>query len=274
MTYLVLENGRVVSAHDTLLDARAAEPQGAGPSDEAGPLLNGEPAWWFRPTDEDAAELGIVRTQATALGVRFELRICQAPAGTCAHPGCLDYVTQAVSSFYSLLDGLAGFLPSAWIWAGLRAPDPRGETPEFRTQTEQLTEHLAAGLRPVLRAVDAPARATRPLSPRREPAHVLVVQFLSRHFSPEPDRAEDVRILPFLDGTLLHLTLSPHAAGVTVLCGTPIPARRTGVSGPAGVIHECDKCFGRSPIAPAAVLTAAEHDAWTAFLRPHSPDTS
>ncbi|WP_055531341.1 hypothetical protein [Streptomyces graminilatus] len=274
MTYLVLEAGRVVSAHGTLPDARAAEPQGAGPSDEAGPLLDGEPAWWFRTwPDGDEAGLGIVRTQATALGVRFELRMCRAPERTCAHPGRTDCVIRAVSSSYGLLRGLAEFLPSAWIWAGVRAPDPRGETPEFRRQTEVLTERLAAGLRPVLRAVGEPARSTGTISARRESAHALVVEFLSRHFSPEPDRAEDVRILPVLDGAHLHLTLSPPAAGDTALCSTPIPAQRAEVRGLAGVVRPCDRCFGRSPIVPVPVRTAAEYDAWTAYLRTHSPGT-
>jgi hypothetical protein len=273
MTYLVLEDGRVVSAHGTLPEAQAAEAQGADPSDEAGPPLDGEPVWWFRTrTDGDEAELGIVRTQATALGIRFELRMRRAPQGACAHSGCSDYAIGAVSSSYSLLGGLAEFLPSAWIWAGVRVPDPRGETPEFRAQAQVLTERLAALFRPV-RAVGEPVGDTRTLSARRESAHALVVEFLSRHFSPEPDRAEDVRILPVLDGAHLHLSLSASAAGGTVLCGTPVPARRTAVRGPAGVVHQCDKCFGRSPIVPAPVLTAAEHDAWTAHLRTHCPDT-
>lgn len=80
MTYLVIEDGRLVSAHDALPHAWAAEPQGAGPRNEAGPLLDGEPAWWFRTwPDRGNAEIGVVRAQATALGVRFELRMCQAP---------------------------------------------------------------------------------------------------------------------------------------------------------------------------------------------------
>jgi hypothetical protein len=275
MTYLLIEDGRVVSAHDTLPSARAAGPQGAGPS-EAGPMLGGEPAWWFRTwPDKDEAEIGIVRPQATALGIRFELRMCQAPAGTCNHPGCSRYVTAAVSSSYELLNSLAAFLPSSWVWAGLRSPDPRGDTAEFHSEAEALTERLASELRPALRAVEEPPRDVRTLSARREAAYGLVVQLLSRHFGPPgPDTAEEVSILPVVAGTDLHLVLTPPAAEGAALCGSPVqPSAAEAIVDVSG-LNQCDKCFGRAPITPTPVLTAAEHDAWMDYLRapfPHTP---
>ncbi|RLU82036.1 hypothetical protein CTZ27_31260 [Streptomyces griseocarneus] len=272
MTYLVLDNGRVVSAHTSLYAARVAEPPGLGPSREAGPALTGVPAWWCRNRpDGDAAEIGIVRTQATALGIRFELRMCQAPAGTCAHRPCAHYAVWAVSSSYDLLDGLAAFVPSAWLWCGLRGDDPRGDRPAFRTEAPALTARLAAELKPVLRAAEERPADSRTLSARRRDAQDVVVRFLARHFAPESEPPGVVRVRPVLDGRHLHLTLQPPADEVAALCGAQVPARHSGVGTHQDDVRQCEGCFGCAPIVPPPVLTAAEHDAWMDFLNAPSP---
>ncbi|WP_424892358.1 hypothetical protein [Streptomyces sp. XH2] len=272
MTYLVIDDGRVISAHTSLSAARAAEPPGLGPSREAGPILMGEPAWWCRNRpDGGAAEVGIVRTQATALGVRFELRMCQAPAGTCSHHPCAHYVVWAVSSSYDLLGELAAFMPSAWLWCGLRSDDPRGDSSAFRIEAQALTARLAAELRPALRAVEEQPVDTRTPHARHRATQDLVVRFLARHFAAESEAPGVVRVRPVLDGRHLHLTLQPPAQEVAALCGARIPPRLAAVGTHQDDVDQCDRCFGRAPIEPTPVLTPAEHDAWMDFISAPSP---
>ncbi|MFF4531505.1 hypothetical protein ACFY1P_19825 [Streptomyces sp. NPDC001407] len=272
MTYLVLDNGRVISAHTSLYAARVAEPPGLGPSREAGPALARVPAWWCRNRPDDgAAEIGIVRTQATDLGVRFELRMCQAPAGTCAHRPCAHYAVWAVSRSYDLLGELASFVPSAWLWCGLRDDDPRGDSPAFRTEAQALIAQLATELRPVLRVVEEQPADTRTPRARRQAAQDLVVRFLARHFAPESEPPGVVRVRPVPDGRHLHLTLQPPADEVAALCGAQVPERLSDVGTRQDDVRQCDRCFGRAPIVPTPVLTVAEHDAWMDFLNAPSP---
>ncbi|MCX4792018.1 hypothetical protein OG369_39920 [Streptomyces sp. NBC_01221] len=274
MTYLVINDGRVLSAHPSLNLARAAEAQGSDRSTEAGPLLAGEPAWWSRARQNGGApELGIVRTEATELGVRFELRACQAPAGTCDHQPCTVYATWAVSSSYQVLSGLAVFVPASWIWAGERSHDARGDEPTFRAEAKALIDNLTAELRPALRAVARPPADTRTLGARQHDAHARVVRFLARQFEPGGDTADAVRIRPVLVGRELHLTLYPSDAGGVAVCGTRAPEQADAAEREQD-IRECGPCFGRAPIVPIPVLTEAEHAAWTAYIRSRSAPSS
>ncbi|MFI5986810.1 hypothetical protein ACIBEA_38860 [Streptomyces sp. NPDC051555] len=273
MTYLLIDDGRILSAYSSLAAARAAEAQGAGPSTEPGPLLGTEPAWWYRNRPADGtAKLGIVRTQATALGIRFELRLCQAPAGTCSHHPCPDYLAWAVNSSYSLLAKLAVFVPAAWLWCGPRSHDPRGDATTFRAEAQALTVRLTAELRPPLRTVTGPPSDIRTLSEREQAAQGQVLRFLARHFGSGPKIPPAVQIRPVLDGQQLHLTFQPPAPDIAALCGTWLPGpQTTGAGAGGGDVLPCDQCFGRAPIVPVPVLTEAEHDAWTDFLRAQSP---
>ncbi|WDN56203.1 hypothetical protein [Streptomyces clavuligerus] len=269
MTYLVIDDARVVSAHQTLSAARAAETQGLRCSTEPGPPLDGEPAWWSRPPQSGgAAEIGILRTDATELGFRFELRACQAPAGSCSHGPCGTYTTWAVSRSYRLLDDLAVFVPLSWIWVGTRSSDTRGDTPQFLTQGRALVERLAPAEREPLRAVERPPADTRPLDERARAAHGLVVRFLAEHFGPPPV-ADSVRVRPILHGQDIHLVLDPSISADLPLCGTMLPGLTSDPTGSEPDAHRCDLCFGRAPIVPPPVLTRTEFEAWTAYL--HGP---
>jgi hypothetical protein len=271
MTYLVISHGRVASAHPTLESARTAELQGPGASAEAGPPLGGEPAWWYRPGHDDTSQLGLLRTEATALGIRFELRACQAPAGSCVHHPCTVYATWAVSSSYRLLGDLTAFVPLSWVWAGMRGHDPRGDDPAFRAEARDLVDRLRADLRPPLRSVDETSVDPRTLDDRRRAAHGLVVRLLARQFGPSPTTTTTVEVRAVLADVHLHLTLQPPTEEDRALCGAPLtPQGGDRAPVPDGV-RQCDPCFGRAPITPPPVLTAAEHDAWTAYLRSQNP---
>ncbi|MFE3558402.1 hypothetical protein ACFXKW_26600 [Streptomyces sp. NPDC059193] len=271
MTYLLIDDGRILSAHSSLAAARAAEAQGPGPSTEPGPPLGTEPAWWCRNRPADGtAELGIARTQATALGIRFELRLCQAPAGTCSHHPCPDDLAWAVSSSYSLLTKLAAFVPAAWIWCGPRSHDPRGDATTFRAEAQALIVRLAAELRPTLRMVTGAPADTRTHSEREQAAQGQVLRFLALHFGSGPETPPAVQIRPVLDGRQLHLAFQPPSPDTSALCGTWLPGPQTPAAA-GGPVLPCDQCFGRAPIVPVPVLTGAEHDAWTDFLRAQPP---
>ncbi|MFJ7258318.1 hypothetical protein ACIQWV_38805 [Streptomyces sp. NPDC098085] len=212
MTYLVIDGARVVSAHRTLASARSAEAQGLGHSTEAGPPVGGEPAWWTRRRhSSDTAELGILHTDATELGFRFELRACQAPAGTCTHRPCTTYATWAVSRYYRLLSDLAAFVPLSWIWVGQRSGDPRGDAPQFLTEGRTLADRLTADVQHPLRVVEQPPADIRTLDDRVQAAHALVVRFLARHFGPGSDPEALVVVRPVLQGQDLHLRLDPSS---------------------------------------------------------------
>ncbi|MFD6967144.1 hypothetical protein [Streptomyces sp. NPDC059949] len=274
MTYLVINDGRVVSAHPSLSLARTAEAQGFDGSTEAGPLLAGEPAWWSRARRNGGApEFGIVRTAATELGFRFELRACQAAAGTCSHQPCTVYTTWASSSSYRLLSDLSVFVPLSWVWAGERTHDPRGDEPTFRAEAEALIGHLTAQLRPTLRTVARPPADTRKLGARQHDAHARVVRFLARQFGPAADTPDTVRVRPVPVGQDLHLTLQPPDADARAVCGTRAP-EQTNAAERKQDVRECARCFGRTPIVPPPVLTEAEHAAWTSYIRPQSPPGS
>ncbi|MEU5958143.1 hypothetical protein [Streptomyces sp. NPDC047525] len=270
MTYLVLDHGWVTSAHACLESARAAETQGLGPSDEAGPLLDGDPAWWLRAgSQDDASGIGLVRTEATSLGIRFELRACQAPSGTCDHRPCAFFATWAVSSSFRLLSAFTALVPTSGIWAGLRSHEPRGDDPAFLSEAQALIEKLNADLRPPLRAVGHTNIDARTLEERRHAAHGHVVRFLARQFGPSTDRPASAKVRPLLDGINLHLTLQPPSAEAAALCGVPLQDQQQTTTRAVSGVSQCDQCFGRAPISPSPVLTAAEHDAWTAYL--HAP---
>ncbi|MEU6352164.1 hypothetical protein ABZ896_22995 [Streptomyces sp. NPDC047072] len=273
MTYLVTSHGRVTSVHTTLRSARAAEAQGPGPSDEAGPLLNGQPAWWYRGGRDDSSQLGIVRTEATALGIRFELRACQAPAGSCDHHPCTAYATWAVSSSYDLLSGLASFVPSSWVWAGMRSPDPRGDDPGFRADARALLDRLAADLRPPLRSVGTAPVDPRTLAERRTAAYGLVVRFLADRFGPTATASATVEVRTVLVGACLHLMFHPPVEARRALCGAWVAdqGQDGGSAADEDGVRQCEQCFGRAPITPLPVFTAAEHDAWTAYLDSQNP---
>ncbi|WP_327740591.1 hypothetical protein OG749_47025 (plasmid) [Streptomyces nojiriensis] len=267
MTFLVIDDARIVSAHRTLATARSAEAQGLGPSTKAGPMVDGEPAWWTRAHHSSGpGELGILRTTATELGFRFELRACQAPAGTCTHRPCTIYATWAVSRCYGLLHDLAAFVPLSWIWVGQRSEDPRGNDPQFLTEGRALVDQLSADMRQPLRAVDDPPADTRTLDDRARTAHALVVTFLARQFGPGPEARAVVVVRPVLHGQELHLRLNPSGPDGRPICGTASPDRTSDATGAEPGAHPCDRCFGHAPIVPPPVLTAAEHEAWTAYI--------
>lgn len=273
MTYLVTSHGRVTSVHTTLQSARAAEAQGPGPSNEAGPLLAGQPAWWYRGGRDDSSQLGIVRTEATALGIRFELRACQAAAGSCGHHPCTAYATWAVSSSYDLLGDLAPFVPSSWVWAGMRSPDPRGDDPRFHAQARALIDRLTGDLRPPLRSVDTAPVDPRTLAERRAAAHGRVVRFLADQFGPTAAGAASVEVRTAVVGAYLHLTFDPPSDGPRALCGTWFADRdqHGGSAADEDGVVQCEQCFGQAPITPPPVFTAEEHDAWTAYLTSQNP---
>jgi len=62
-------------------------------------------------------------------------------------------------------------------------------------------------------------------------------------------------------GPLVHLTVLPWTKGVLAVCGAALTT-----SAAAESSAQCDGCFGRVPVEPRPVLTAAEHDAWTDYL--------
>lgn len=268
MTYLVIDGGRVVSAHPTLASARSAEAQGLGHSTEPGPTLDGEPAWWLRRND-GAAELGILRTAAIDLGLRFELRACQAPAGSCRHRPCDTYTTWAVSRWYGLLGELAVYVPLSWIWVGHRGGDPRGDDPRFLAEGRALVARLAADMQVSLRAVQERPADARTLDERAQAAHSLAVRFLAGHFGPAAD-PETVTVHPVLHGQDLHLRLHPSVSADLAICGTALSGRGTDATRAEADVRRCDQCFGRAPIVPPPVLTAAEYEAWTAYIQPGS----
>ncbi|MFE0774836.1 hypothetical protein [Streptomyces sp. NPDC058861] len=268
MNYLVIDGARVVSAHRTLTSARSSESQGLGSSTEPGPLLDGEPAWWSRTRENGgAAAPGILRVAATELGFRFELRACQAPAGSCRHNPCATYTTWAVSRCYELLSKLAVFVPLSWIWVGKRSDDPRGDAPQFLAEGRALIDRLTAEMQGPLRVVELPPADTRPLDERARAAHALVVRFLAGHFGPAPE-PESVAVRPVLHGQDLHLRLDSFSVDRPI-CGAVLPGRGTDATGAELNTHACDQCFGRAPIVPPPVLTAAEFEAWTAYI--HRP---
>ncbi|WP_030390805.1 hypothetical protein [Streptomyces sp. NRRL S-241] len=270
MTYLVIDGGRVVSAHPTLATARSAEAQGLGHSAEPGPALDGEPAWWSRARRNGGAEeLGILRTAAADLGLRFELRACQAPAGSCRHTPCDIYATWAVSRWYGLLGELAVYVPLSWIWVGRRSGDPRGDDPRFLAEGRALVARLAADMQVPLRAAQEPPADSRTLDERAQDAHSLTVRFLAGHFGPAPD-PETVTVHPVLHGQDLHLRLHPSVSADLAICGTAFSGREADAAGAEPDVRRCDQCFGRAPIVPHPVLTAAEYEAWTAYLQPGS----
>ncbi|MFH9820813.1 hypothetical protein [Streptomyces sp. NPDC017230] len=269
MNYFVIDGTRVVSAHRTLASARSAEAQGPGRSAEPGPLLDGEPAWWTRARPSGGVmELGIVRAEATNLGLRFELRACQAPAGSCRHRPCGTYTTWAVSRWYGLLSELAAFVPLSWIWVGKRSSDPRGDAPQFLTEGQVLVDRLVAEKQEPLRIVERPPADSRTLDERAETAHALVVRFLAKHFGPAPGQ-DSVAVRPVLHGRDLHLRLDPSVSPDLPVCGAILPGRGSDIAGTEPHVRTCDQCFGRAPIVPPPVLTAAEYDAWTAYI--HQP---
>lgn len=274
MTYVVTSDGRVTSAHPSLSLARAAEAQGSEGSTEAGPLLAGEPAWWSREhRNGGVTQLGIVRTAATELGIRFELRACQAAAGTCPHQPCTVYATWAISSSYQLLSDLSAFVPLSWVWAGERSHDARGDEPTFRAEAEALIGQLTAELRPALRTAARPPADTRRLGARQQDAHARVVRFLARQFGPAADTPDAVRVRSVLVGQDLHLSLQPSGAGAWAVCDARAQEQADAAERKQDV-RECPRCFGRTPIVPPPVLTEAEHAAWTAYIRPQSPASS
>ncbi|MFD8731503.1 hypothetical protein [Streptomyces sp. NPDC059611] len=267
MTYLVIDGTRVVSAHPTLASARSAEAQGIGRSTEPGPLLRGEPAWWARRNGH-AAELGLLRTDATEIGFRFELRACQAPAGSCCHRPCGTYAIWAVSRKYGLLSELAAFVPLSWIWVGKRSGDPRGDAPQFLDEGLALVDRLAGELREPLRIVERLPADSRTLDERAQAAHALVVRFLAQHFGPASGPGF-VAVRPVRYGRDLHLRLDPSGLPNLPVCGAILPGRGAEAVGIELEVRTCDQCFGRAPIVPPPVLTAAEFDAWTAYI--HQP---
>ncbi|WP_031048091.1 hypothetical protein [Streptomyces sp. NRRL F-5650] len=264
MNYLVIDGTRVVSAHRTLASARSAEAQEIGRSAEPGPLLGGEPAWWTR-RNGGVAELGILRTDAAELGFRFELRACQAPAGSCRHRPCGTYATWAVSRWYGLLSELAAFVPLSWIWVGKRSADPRGDAPQFLAEGRVLVDRLTAEMREPLRVVELPPADPRTLDERARAAHALVVRFLAGHLGPASAPAS-VAVRPVLHGQDLHLRLDPSVPACLPICGTALPGRGTDATGAEPDVDACDQCFGRAPIVPPPVLTAAEYETWTAYI--------
>lgn len=269
MNYLVIDGARVVSAHQTLASARSAEAQGLGRSTEPGPLLGGEPAWWSRTrSNGGVTELGILRTEATELGFRFELRACQAPAGACRHRPCGTYTTWAVSRWYGLLSELVAFVPLSWIWVGKRSSDPRGDVPQFLAEGRALVGRLTAEMQEPLRVAERPPADTRTLEERAQAAHALVVRFLAECFGPAPE-PDSVAVRPVLHGQDLHLRLDPSVSPDLPICGAALPGRGTDATGAEPGVRACDQCFGRAPIVPPPVLTAAEYDAWTAYI--HQP---
>ncbi|MER5549919.1 hypothetical protein ABT072_47910 [Streptomyces sp. NPDC002589] len=214
------------------------------------------------------AEPGILRTAATELGFRFELRACQAPAGSCGHRPCLTYTTWAVSRRYELLSEVAAFVPLSWIWVGQRSDDPRGDAPQFLTEGRALVDRLTADMQEPLRVVDQPPADTRTLDERAQAAHALVVRFLARHFGPAPDTGAVV-VRPVLHGQDLHLRLTPSVPADLPVCGAALHGRLTDATGAEPGARPCERCFGRTPIVPPPVLTAAEYEAWTAYI--HQP---
>ncbi|WP_331736274.1 hypothetical protein OG605_39445 (plasmid) [Streptomyces xanthophaeus] len=266
MTYLVIDGARVVSAHRTLASARSGEAQGLGHSTEPGPSVGGVPAWWARtPQSGEVAELGILRTAATELGFRFELRACQAPAGSCNHRPCAAYATWAVSSRYGLLSEFAAFVPLSWVWVGQRSDDPRGDAPQFLTEGQALVDRLRADVRQPPRAVEQPPNDTRTLEERAQAAHALAVRFLARHFGPGSE-AGGVVVRPVLDGQDLHLRLDPSIPSYLAVCGTALSGGCRDATGFELGARSCDRCFGRAPIVPSPVLGAAEYEAWTSYI--------
>ncbi|MGQ4404860.1 hypothetical protein ACN6K4_006932 [Streptomyces hayashii] len=269
MTYLVIDGARVVSAHRTLASARSGEAQGLGHSTEPGPSVGGVPAWWARPQQSGAmAELGILHTAATELGFRFELRACQAPAGSCTHRPCATYATWAVSRRYGLLSELAAFVPLSWIWVGQRSDDPRGDAPQFLTEGRALVDRLTADMRQPLRAVEQLPDDTRTLAQRAQSAHARAVTFLARHFGPDSETG-GVVVRPVLHGQDLHLRLDPSTPANLAVCGTGLPGLGGDATGAELGARPCDRCFGRAPIVPPPVLGAAEYEAWIAYI--HQP---
>ncbi|MFF9458748.1 hypothetical protein [Streptomyces flaveolus] len=264
MHYLVIDGTRVVSAHRTLASARSAEAQGIGRSTEPGPLLGDEPAWWTRQNG-GVAELGILRTDAAELGFRFELRACQAPAGSCRHRPCGTYATWAVSRWYGLLSELAAFVPLSWIWVGKRSDDPRGDAPQFLAEGRGLVDRLTAEMRESLRVVELPPADTRTLDQRAHAAHALVVRFLAEHFGPASE-TEPVVVRPVLHGHDLHLRLDPSVPANLPICGAALTGRGTDATGAEPDVHPCAQCFGRTPIVPPPILTTAEYETWTTYI--------
>ncbi|MFE9121496.1 hypothetical protein [Streptomyces sp. NPDC007172] len=266
MTYLVIDGARVVSAHRTLASARWGETQGLGLSTEPGPPVDGVPAWWARtPQGSGVAEPGILRTAATELGFRFELRACQAPADSCTHQPCTTYATWAVSSHYELLSELAAFVPLSWIWVGQRGDDPRGDDPQFLTEGQALVDRLRADTRQPLRAVEKPPDDVRTLEERAQAAHALVVTFLARYFGPDAETG-DVVVRPVLHGLELHLRLDPSIPANLAVCGTALSEGCRDAAGCELGARICDRCFGRAPIVPPLVLGAAEYEAWARYI--------
>ncbi|MFD8417238.1 hypothetical protein ACFV2Q_36790 [Streptomyces sp. NPDC059650] len=269
MNYLVIDGARVVSAHRTLASARTEEAQGIGRSTDPGPLLGGEPAWWTR-RNGSVTELGILRAEAAELGFRFELRACQAPAGFCRHRPCATYATWAVSRWHGLLSELAAFVPLSWIWVGKRSDDPRGDAPQFLAEGRALVDRLTAEMREPLRAVELPPADTRTLDERARTAHALVVRFLAEHFGPDSG-PESVVVRPVLHRQDLHLRLVPSVLADLPICGAALPDRGTEATGAEPDVHPCDRCFGRAPITPPPILTAAEFEAWTSYINQPGP---
>ncbi|MFI6689275.1 hypothetical protein [Streptomyces sp. NPDC050485] len=220
-------------------------------------------------TGQWGAEIGILRTTATELGFRFELRACQAPAGSCGHRPCAAYSTWAVSRQYELLSELASFVPLSWMWVGLRSDDPRGDAPQFLTEGRALVDRLTADVRQPLRAVEQPPDDTRTLDERAQTAHALVVRFLARHFGPDSEAGATIVVHPMLHGQDLHLRLAPSIPANLAVCGTTVPDRYGDATGAELGARPCDRCFGHAPIVPPPVLTAAEYEAWTTYI--HQP---
>ncbi|WP_244210111.1 hypothetical protein [Streptomyces nanshensis] len=177
-----------------------------------------------------------------------------------------------MSRWYGLLGELAVHVPLSWIWVGHRGGDPRGDDPRFLAEGRALVARLAADMQVPLRAVQEPPADARTLDERAQAAHALAVRFLAEHFGPAPD-PETVTVHPVLHGQDLHLRLHPSVSADLPICGTVLPAHEADATGAKPDVHRCDRCdrcFGRAPIVPPPILTAAEYEAWTAYIQPGS----
>ena len=63
----------------------------------------------------------------------------------------------------------------------------------------------------------------------------------------------------------VHLTIHPLGdRGALSICGLGLDAKAEGST--AAHRSECARCFGRTAVSPAPILTGREHDAWTAYI--------
>ncbi|MFZ3492221.1 hypothetical protein ACODT5_03090 [Streptomyces sp. 5.8] len=101
-------------------------------------------------------------------------------------------------------------------------------------------------LGPALEVHAEEARSFAPALPVSGPDVVVVTEGLA------PDKKER------------HLAVGPFESDALSVCGRWLDQRAEDAAGVQ--VPECAGCFGRAPLDPAPVFTAAEHDAWTTFI--------